>query len=135
MSLLQSATIWFKLNEAFLAASSPYTGAWYNAEAMNAAQFYFKHSGSANTVLSVDLSPVEAHGRDTDSSGNQLLPANIYERVAILTSGDNSAAGFCAPASGSPWDYPFKSFRVYLTTDADITAVYCGLCMNALAGG
>lgn len=135
MSLVQSGTLWFLRNEPFLAASSPWTGDWYNAEALNAGQFFFEHAGAANTVLSVDISPIQANGLETDANGVALDPSNAFERISILASGAHGTEGFCFPAAGGPWDYPFKSWRMYLTTDANITAVYFCLCRNILAGG
>ena len=123
MSLIRNATQWFSKGGDLTAAGGPYVFGWYNAEVLNAAQFFLKYTGAQSTTVDVKVSPAEAHGRDVDPS-----EANANDDIEALASGDHSAEGFFDPPS--QMDRPFQSFEVTLTVAADITDVYFGLCTN-----
>ena len=127
MSLLESQTTWWFTAEAVTTAG--FTSGWYNAEVLNAAQFFLKYTGASNVGVLVDISPAEAHGNGL------VTPANALEAITALTSGANGSEGFFFPASPTSFDRPFKSFRVRMTVSANITACYFAMCANAAAPG
>ena len=127
MSLIESQTTWWFVNEAVTTAG--FTSEWYNAEVLNGGQFFLKYTGTSNVGIFVDISPAEAHGNGL------VLPANALEAITALTSGANGSEGFFNPATPSPFDRPFKSFRVRMTVSSNITACYFSLCANATVPG
>jgi hypothetical protein len=129
MSMIQSNTLWFEKGVAVASSGSPITYPWYNAEALNAGQFFLKYTGTSNVKIDLHLSPADALGH------MGIAPADCYEEIAALASGANNNEGFFVPTAGGPFDFPFKSFRVVMTLSADLTICYFALCHNALGGG
>ena len=137
MSLLQGSTLWFKKNEAV--GAETITTPWYNAEALNAFQSFLKYTGAVNTTLYLDLSPADARGvaatGTTPAEFGGVAPASAMETLTVLSTANNSAAGFCVPTAGGPQDFPFKSYRYRLVSAGSITAVYFCVVRNILGGG
>jgi len=123
MSLVTNQTQWIHKNVPLLTASSPFTSGWYNAEMLNGAQFFLQYTGSANVTIDIQLSPCMANAKAPDP-----LPGSFYEEFEALASGANGAEGFFDPPAAM--DRPFQSYRVILTTDANITAVGLAICQN-----
>lgn len=127
MSLLESQTTWWFKAESVTTAG--FTSGWYNAEVLNAAQFFLKYTGVSNVGVLVDISPAEAHGN------GPVDPADALDAITALASAPNGSEGFFFPASPTSFDRPFKSFRVRMTASANITLCYFGICQNAAAPG
>lgn len=126
MSLIQNITHWFYTKETVSAGSPVLTTDWYNAEIFNGGQFFLTYDGAVNTTVEIDLSPAEANGHGL------VAPADAFETIEALASGDNGSEGFFNPATPSPFDRPFKSWRVKFTAAAEITNCVFGLCSNGV---
>jgi hypothetical protein len=135
MGLIQTGTIWIYRNETVASGLSPVTTPWRNAETFNGGQFFVQYGGSANLTLSLELSPIEANGLEADANGVALDPDNAHEAVSVLASGAHGSEGFCKPESPSIMDDPWKSWRLVITFDAEMTNCYLAALYNALAGG
>jgi len=128
MSLIQNVTLWLYTKETVAAGAPVLTTPWRNAEILNAGQLFLKYTGAVNTTVVIELSPADARGTDYDL----VAPGDAYHSITALASGTNGAQGFFSPATPTPFDRPFKSWRLKFTVASQITDCVLALCSNGV---
>jgi hypothetical protein len=107
---------------ALTAATGSVTSEWRDADDLNGCQFFVTYTGTATVNVTAECSVVGGASARAFTRGN-------WSKSYTVKNGVSATEGFIAPPD-PPFDRPFGSYRVTVTTDANITNLRVAVCRH-----